>query len=176
MAGLPRFLLVLLAIGVATGVVWSAKPLPVRGQPQQRVISREASPSCQESIAELGLEGEEVHCVEPLPPTSEEPQMHGPYRLVPPGYVGALSYEYTGPAEIPPGAITSEIAVLQASSLYRPPAYLPDGYSLSSMDTFDGDSETVIRAVYRGAPGPSRSSASVATSGPSTCICPIPRP
>jgi hypothetical protein len=27
---------------------------------------------------------------------------------------------------------------------------MPSGYSLSSMDTFDGDSETIIRAVYRG--------------------------
>jgi hypothetical protein len=42
------------------------------------------------------------------------------------------------------------MAVLQASSLYKAPSYMPGGYSLSSMDTFDGDSETIIRAVYRG--------------------------
>jgi hypothetical protein len=42
------------------------------------------------------------------------------------------------------------MVVLQASPLYEAPSYMPGGYSLSSMDTFDGDSETIIRAVYTG--------------------------
>jgi len=150
MRRIPWRLAIPLAIGLAGAGVWIANSLFVSAQPQERVVVRPAPPSCAESVVELDLQGQEVHCVEPPAPTTEEPRSHGPYRLIPPGYVGTLSYQYVGPAQAPRGVITSDMAVLQASSLYKAPSYMPDGYSLSSMDTFDGDSETIIRAVYRG--------------------------
>lgn len=107
-------------------------------------------PSCAESIAALGLEGQEVHCVEPLPANYDPPTLHGPYRLVPPGYVGVLTYERTAPADIPVGVVTSDPDILTASSLYREPSNLPSGYVLASMDTGDADSEKIIHMVFMG--------------------------
>jgi hypothetical protein len=137
-------------VAVVAAAAWIGNSLLASAQPQERTILRRAPLSCAELIATLGLQGEEVHCKEPPPPATEQPRVHGPYRLVPAGYVGPLSYAYDEPPEIKAGVITNGIAVLQASSLYKPPSYTPEGYTLLSMDTFDGDSETIIRAVYSG--------------------------
>ena len=152
MKTIPRRLAIPLAMTLAGAGAWIATSLFVSAQSGERVVVREAPPSCAQSAVELGLQGQEVHCVEPPAPTTEEPKSHGPYRLIPPGYVGTLSYQYVAAAQPPGGVITSDMGVLQASSLYKAPSYMPSGYSLSSMDTFDGDSETIIRSVY-GGPG-----------------------
>jgi hypothetical protein len=150
MKRIPRRLAVPLAMGLAGAALCVATSPFASAQSGERVVVREAPPSCAQSVVELGLQGQEVHCVEPPAPTTEEPKSHGPYRLIPPGFVGTLSYEYVGPAQPPRGVVSSDMAVLRTSSLYKAPSYMPGGYSLSSMDTFDGDSETVIRSVYRG--------------------------
>lgn len=139
-----------LAVATAGGLLWGLNPFQGSAQPEERVVVIKPPPSCAESIAELGLQGQEVHCVEPLPPNYDPSAMHGPYRLVPPGYVGALTYESTVPADIPVGVVTTDPDALRASSLYREPSYLPSGYALASMDTGDSDSESIIHMVFTG--------------------------
>jgi hypothetical protein len=99
-----RCLAALLVIGLAGAGAWTVTHSFVSAQPEERVVVREAPPSCAESVVELGLQGQEVHCVEPPAPTAEEPKSHGPYRLISPGYVGSLSHQYVGPAQPPPAA------------------------------------------------------------------------
>lgn len=108
------------------------------------------APSCAESIAQLGLEGQEVHCVEPPSPNYDLPAQHGPYRLIPAGYVGDLSYDETPATDVAKGVATSDLNLLKLSSLYREPSYMPQGYLLSSADTADSDSENAIHMVYTG--------------------------
>ncbi len=64
--------------------------------------------------------------------------------------MGPLTYERTGASPSKPGVVSSDPAILRESPLYREPAYMPEDYALNSMDTFDGDSETIIRLVYTG--------------------------
>ena len=141
-----------LALAAVGGVLWG--PGLLQGaQGGKRAVAVKPAPSCAESIAELGLEGQEVHCVEPPSPNYDPPTQHGPYRLIPAGYVGDLSYEETAATDVPRGVVTSDLNLLKASSLYREPSYMPQGYALSSADTADSDSENAIHMVYTG-PGP----------------------
>lgn len=143
-----------LVLALAAGAAWGIRSALVSAQPAQRVVTREPPPTCREVIAALGLEGQEVHCQEPPPPSHDAPVMHGGYRLIPSGYVGTLTYDSTMPADPPQGVVTDDIAVLKASSLYKAPSYMPEGYALSSMDTRDSHSEGIIHAVYTGPRNP----------------------
>jgi hypothetical protein len=115
----------------------------------ERVGFRKPPPSCEQAIKDLGLEGQPVNCEEPPPPTYDPPQMHGKYRLFPGSYVGPLTYE-DSPDAAPPGVISDDLDAIQASSMYVEPAWLPEGYSLSSINTNGYDSEHVIAATYTG--------------------------
>jgi hypothetical protein len=79
--------------------------------------------------------------------------MHGKYRLFPGSYVGPLAYE-DSPDTAAPGVVSDNLHVIKASSMYVEPAWLPDGYALSSINTNGYDSEHVILATYVG-PGDS---------------------
>lgn len=150
MKRLVRLTLPVAMVAAIAGVGWSLHWILVSDASNERVVLREAPPSCDDAVAELGLQEQDVNCTEPAPASPEVPRNHGPYRLVPAGYVGPLSYDYIGPPQLSPGNVTTDMEELQASSLYRAPSFMPDGYALSSMDTFDGDSESVIRCVYVG--------------------------
>jgi hypothetical protein len=63
--------------------------------------------------------------------------------------VGPLTYE-DGPDTAPPGVVSDDIQALRESSVYAEPAWLPEGYTLSSVSTAGHDSEHVIAAVYTG--------------------------
>jgi hypothetical protein len=142
----------LLALGAVGGVLWG--PGLLHGaQGGERAVAVKPPPSCAESIAELGLEGQEVHCVEPPSPNYDPPAQHGPFRLIPPGYVGDLTYDETPATAVAKGVVTSDLNLLKLSSLYREPSYMPQGYLLSSADTAGSDSENAIHMVYTG-PGP----------------------
>jgi hypothetical protein len=142
--------LFLSAIAVGGALLWGIGPLRGGAQTEERTVVIKPPPSCAESIAQLGLEGQEVHCVEPLPPNYDAPTLYGPYRLVPPGYVGVLTYQDTAPATIPRGVVTTNPDSARSSSLYREPSHLPSGYALASVDTGDTHSESVIHLVYTG--------------------------
>jgi len=115
----------------------------------ERVDYRHPPPSCAQAVKDLGLEGQPVNCEDPPVPTYDPPQMHGPYRLFPESYVGPLTYQ-DGPDTAPPGAVSDDLQTIKASSMYREPAWLPDGYGLSSINTNGYDSEHVITAEYTG--------------------------
>jgi len=131
----------------------SISPPGVSAQVVERVTFRKPPPSCQQAIKDLGLEGQPVSCEEPPAPTYDPPQMHGKYRLFPGSYVGPLTYE-NSPDTAPPGVVSDDLDTIKASSMYVDPAWLPDGYSLSSINTNGYDSEHVILATYVG-PGDS---------------------
>jgi hypothetical protein len=114
----------------------------------QRVGFREPPPSCEQAIKDLGLEGQSVTCEEPPLPTYEAPEIHGKYRLFPASYVGPLTYGDL-PDTAPPGVVSEDLDAIKASSMYVDPAWLPAGYSLSSINTNDADSEHVITAAIR---------------------------
>lgn len=83
--------------------------------------------------------------------SEEELQRHGVYRIVPASYVGELSYdEVDASAAVETGVESSDPVVLRNSPLF---IYLgdlvPDGFVLSTIDTYDGDNNTVVRQVYR---------------------------
>ena len=105
-----------------------AGPAPAAAQAGERVEFREAPPSCAQAIKDLHLEGQPVDCEEPPLPTYDPPQMHGPYRLIAPTYVGPLTYRDDPAPAFPVGAVSEDREVLQRSPLYRPPAWLPKGY------------------------------------------------
>ena len=116
----------------------------------ERVEFREAPPSCAQSIKELHLEGQPVSCEEPRPPTYDPPEMHGPYRLIEPTYVGPLTYRDDPAPNFPVGVVSEDREVLQRSSLYRSPAWLPEGYALEALATGDTGSEDVLSALHTG--------------------------
>jgi hypothetical protein len=149
---MPRVLLVGTVICVSTWVAqghvaWS--PARVSSQMVERVEFREQPPSCEESIELLGLEGQPVHCIEPPAPTYDPPQLHGNYRLFPESYVGPLTYE-DRPDTAPLGVVSDQLETIKTSSLYVEPAWLPEGYALSSIGTNGCDSEHIIAAAYTG--------------------------
>jgi hypothetical protein len=88
----------LLLLGIVTCAVFAIEqgphfpgPAPAAAQATERVELRTAPPSCAQAIKELHLEGQPVSCQDPPPPTYDPPQMHGPYRLIAPTYVGPLT-------------------------------------------------------------------------------------
>jgi len=97
-----------------------ASAVPAAAQATERIEFREAPPSCAQAIRELHLEGQPVDCEEPPPPTYDPPQMHGPYRLIAPTYVGPLTCE-DSPDTAPPGALSDDIQVVSTSSMYGSP-------------------------------------------------------
>ena len=131
-----------------------ASAVPAAAQATERVEFREAPPSCAQAIKELHLEGQPVDCEEPPPPTYDPPQMHGPYRLIAPTYVGPLTYRDDPAPAFPVGAVSEDLEVLQRSPLYRPPAWLPEGYNLETLKTGETGSEDVLGALYTGSGQP----------------------
>jgi hypothetical protein len=122
------------------------------GESGSREVVVDDPPSCAESIRMQGLEGMDVHCQEPPPASGEDVVQHGPYRLIPEGYRGTLTYESVPVPSMEPGIVCHEdcVPALQASPIYLAPGFLPDGYTLSSMDTSDGSSQGIVRSVYTG--------------------------
>jgi len=145
----------------------SASPTSV-----ERVEYRSPVPSCADGIKQLGLEGQPVNCEEPPPPTYDPPQMHGKFRLVPESYVGPLTYEDV-PDTAPHGVVSDDIQAIRTSSIYVEPAWLPEGYSLSSAGTAGTDSEHMIVAVYTGPGEPIQVSRLRRFSWPITLILPV---
>lgn len=99
------------------------------------------------------VEGEAVlQRPKPIDPAAT-PMAFGPYRLVPPGWVGELTSERL---PIPAGTKTADLAVIRQSSLFRevPAAVLPAGLRLVSGDTGqDAHTENAIHLAYAGASG-----------------------
>jgi len=89
---------------------------PVFAQVVDRVVYREATPPCAESIKELGLESQPVQCIEAPAPTHDAPRMHGAYRLFRESYVGPLTYE-DRPDTAPPGVVSGDCQTIKASSM-----------------------------------------------------------
>lgn len=74
-------------------------------------------------------------------------QRHGAYRIVSGSFVGELPY-----ADVPPypvGVVSSDPAVMEKSPLYVPVEGLPEGYSRILIDSYDGDSNGIVRQVFR---------------------------
>jgi hypothetical protein len=134
---------------VGRGPHWDG-PVPAAAQAGERVEFRKAPPSCAQAIKELHLEGQPVNCEEPPPPTYDPPQMHGPYRLIAPTYVGPLAYRDDPAPAFPVGVVSEDSEVVQRSPLYRPPAWMPQGYALETLRTGDTGSEDAVGAVYTG--------------------------
>lgn len=86
--------------------------------------------------------------VSPSGVTANNLQRHGVYRIVPAGFSGALPYEDFHDPAMPRGTKTDDVAILRNSPLYVDPGPLPDDLSLKGMDTFDGDSNTVVRQTF----------------------------
>ena len=127
-----------------------APPTPASAQGGERVEFRKAPPSCEQSIKELGLEGQPVDCKEPPPPTFDPPQVHGPYRLIPATYVGPLTYHDDPPPAFPLGVVSDDVQALKRSSLYREPAWMPEGYVLKILKTGATGSEDALGALFEG--------------------------
>ncbi len=83
---------------------------------------------------------------QPIDPRAT-PVAFGPYRLVPPGFVGELASEEV---DLPKGVKTSDSSVIRRSPLYReiPAALLPAGASLLRADTGEANTEEAIHLVY----------------------------
>jgi hypothetical protein len=124
--------------------------VPAAAQPTERLEFRHAFPSCAQAMKELHLEGQPVNCEEPPPPTYDPPQMHGPYRLIAPTYVGPLTYRDDPAPAFPVGVVSEDRQALQRSPLYRPPAWMPQGYGLQTLRTGDTGSEDALAASYTG--------------------------
>jgi len=146
-----------LLLGIVTCAVFAigqgphfAGSAPAAAQPTERVEFREAPPSCAQAIKDLHLEGQAVNCEEPPPPTYDPPQMHGPYRLIAPTYVGPLTYRDDPAPAFPVGVVSEDREVVQRSPLYRPPAWLPQGYAPETLMTGDTGSEDALGALYSG--------------------------
>lgn len=96
----------------------------------------------------------EAVLVRPVPiDPAATPQAFGPYRLVPPGWVGELISERV---QLPAGTKTADLAVIRRSPLFRevPAAVLPAGLRLVSGDTGrDADTESAIHLAYADAGG-----------------------
>lgn len=140
--------------GVATGLLigglGAAQPNP-QPTPQvgQRTLERKSPPSCQQGIQDLQLQGQRVNCMEPpAVAVAEAPVSHGPYQIVPAGFVGQLTVQDL-PLPANRGVATADLARIRSSSLFVQPAYLPVGYQLAEGDTVDSTSEVVVRLVYR---------------------------
>lgn len=74
---------------------------------------------------------------------------HGIYRIVPASFAGSLSYRDLYNVSAPtPGVRTNDVSVLTNSPLHVTLHSLPDGFSLTGMDTLDGDSNSVLRQVF----------------------------
>lgn len=84
-------------------------------------------------------------------PTSvpQSPVLHGRYRIYSGDFVGELKYDER-PDERPKGVVTQDLTVARSSTLWREPAYVPDGYVLASVDTGDSDSERVLNLEFNG--------------------------
>lgn len=109
-------------------------------------------PSVEEQKAELGdLEGPVTiipPAVTPNPALrTEDLQRHGAYRLITGAFVGELRYEGLPP--YPPGVVSSDPAVMEKSPLYVPVEGLPEGYSRFLIDSFDGESNGIVRQIFR---------------------------
>jgi hypothetical protein len=76
--------------------------------------------------------------------------MHGPYRLIAPTYVGPLTYRDDPAPAFPVGVVSEDREVVQRSPLYRPPAWMPQGYGLETLKTGDTGSEDALGALYTG--------------------------
>lgn len=124
-------------------------PLPVSAQGVERTEFRHAPPSCEEIVNSPQWKGKSVNCIESPPATYDPPRLHGEYRLYPGSYVGPLTYE-DRPDNAPPGVVSDELEAIRTSSLYVEPAWLPEGYALSSINTNGYDSEHVILTEYAG--------------------------
>lgn len=134
------------AVALVEPAAPSASPMGVSAQVVQRVGFRSPPPSCEQAIKELGLQGQPVNCEEPPPSTYDPPQMDGKYRLFPESYVGPLTYQDSADTA-PPGIVSDDPETIKASSMWAEPAWLPDGYALSAINTNDADSEHVIAAT-----------------------------
>jgi len=124
--------------------------LPALAEGVERIEFRKAPPSCEQAIKELGLQGQPVDCEEPRPPTYDPPEIHGPYRLIPATYVGPLIYQDDPAPAFPVGIVSDEVQVLRGSSLYREPAWMPDGYKVTTLRTGKTGSEDALGALYDG--------------------------
>lgn len=75
---------------------------------------------------------------------------HGAYRIVPPDYVGPLSKSDAGRTP-QPGIKSNDPSVLRGTALYVDVKGLPADFTQTSVDTGDGDSNTVLRQTFAGA-------------------------
>jgi hypothetical protein len=99
---------------------------------------RRPPPTVEQTLAELphireAVErGEDVNIVLPDPPNPDaRPFRHGPYRIVPSGFVGNLERQRLPNAPTDRGPRTVEPAAIHASPLWAQPAYLPGNATLS---------------------------------------------
>jgi hypothetical protein len=87
--------------------------------------------------------------VAPAPATEEELLRHGVFRIVPEGFVGQLTYA-DDINRRPPGLVTNSLDEVRESPLFvSVDQSLPAGFALVSADTFDGDTNTVIRQIIK---------------------------
>lgn len=140
----------------AVGTVVAVALVGAIDRPTERTILRDCAPSLDEQKAELQhLEAEsDSFGVVPTGGCTADTsalRQHGPFRIVPGGYAGELSYKTvsTPPA---PSARAETLAEVRSSPLYRVPDYVPAGFVETLGDTFDGDLGTVVRVRYE-APG-----------------------
>lgn len=115
----------------------------------------ELGPTVEEQLAEArarGIEGP-VHIPEPnVPPPWLKPDLHGPFLLVPHGWVGALpagsdDRPFDLPESAPPGTAAAE-ADVRASTLWREPASVPDGFVLGRVSS-EWPERSVVQHWFR---------------------------
>ena len=88
----------------------------------------------------------------PIPALLKDSELkrHGSYRIVPPNLVGPLSKSDAGRKQ-PAGIKSNDASVLRQVALYVEVKGLPPDFTQTSMDTGDGDSNTVLRQTFAGA-------------------------
>lgn len=84
------------------------------------------------------------------PPTSDRSliQRHGPFTIVPSGFVGEVAVEQVLPLPANRGTATNDPASARASSLYVDVPGIPEDLRLTRLDTHDATSELIIRQEF----------------------------
>jgi len=87
--------------------------------------------------------------VTPSDTKEDELERHGIYRIVPADFAGELCYEDLYETSRDPGVSSTDPEVVRTSPLFVDPERIPAEFTLSTLDTFDGGLNTVVRQVYR---------------------------
>jgi hypothetical protein len=85
---------------------------------------------------------------------AEEPNIHGPYRILPSAFVGRLPVDQRLPLPPDIGTMTNDPGVLERSSLFiRVKEATRAGLKRVTFDSHDGPSEIVVRQVFASSDG-----------------------